>query len=370
MGKTKGNKEGIDVNISDEGIQNNTINETSEYKEIDRKITNMTKRKVLANVEGFTIYSDTIYQITDRFDDMAPNGLQNLGKSKIPFKGNIETCRCPYDRVARVYDTGFYPESFSLKFLDTFDEQQKEMNLRIENIQNPYERVKFVDTSHYNTAFWDDENFEFGVDYTFNTSNPIDTMSLYMILLSGAVAPADDDGSPTYAGAMLQVEDKSNVVDFSTRRSLDKLNVSSKVVGALDEGGRSKQHIINILVYLGVIEILDTEDIDFIKVEFERWLDERIVNLESFMGIYNSCNNTDEGKLQTDMLDMYHKLVYLKNKRRIEVGKDGVYYQSNYLGADLKGAARDLTSREDMEEANMMVLSAYEKSIMKDNSIE
>lgn len=67
----------------------------------------MEEKKVLANVYGFKILSDTIYKVIGKTDTSAPIPFVERGISKVPFEGNKTVVYCPYDNIKKVYDTGF-----------------------------------------------------------------------------------------------------------------------------------------------------------------------------------------------------------------------------------------------------------------------
>ena len=90
-------------------------------------------KKVLVEVNGFNIMSDTLYEVVGKHDGSAPQAFQDANIAKAPFPENATHVCCPWDDFSEVCNSGFYPRSRCYNGMDK-DEVDKLVDQRVNNI--------------------------------------------------------------------------------------------------------------------------------------------------------------------------------------------------------------------------------------------
>lgn len=103
----------------------------------------------MAEVNGFNIMSDTLYEVVGKHDGSAPQAFQDANIAKAPFPENATHVCCPWDDFSKAYNTGFYPRSRCYNGLDK-NEIDKLVKQRVDNIMKPFEEMSQMDLSQTN----------------------------------------------------------------------------------------------------------------------------------------------------------------------------------------------------------------------------
>ena len=166
-------------------------------------------KKVLVEVNGFNIMSDTLYEVVGKHDESAPQAFQDANIAKAPFPENATHVCCPWDDFSEVYNTGFYPRSRCYNGMDK-DEVDKLVDQRVNNIMKPFENISQKDLSQTNFEFWDDAKDKIYMGKVYNTANTVELFYLYLAVFSGMLTPQEMDGDPIFMNSMFCFIEKDN----------------------------------------------------------------------------------------------------------------------------------------------------------------
>ena len=319
-------------------------------------------RIIYADIGGMKIMSDTIYIVSDKKDESAPSGLRELGFSKIPFPDNHTWCSCKYDTRAAVYDTGFYRNSPSLLDIPSV-ERADELNRRLEYIMRPYQRVRNQSLDQNDFEFWDSFNVKNYTDKVYDTEDVVARFELYISLLSKELTPASEEGNPSYMDSFYIVENKTNAINYRKRRAVDKLDATAAFAAGINQRGQKRDAMVDILVYLGVINIVDAVDGGFMKAAFAEWVDRERTNIDRFIDIHARAK---EDRRFAEILCCHKILKYLYQRNKLQMTVDSVTYKNIYVKTgDLKVAAMTICGDHDRREGEFNQLRIDFQQLME-----
>lgn len=319
-------------------------------------------KKVLADVNGFSILSDTIYEIVGKDDKSAPQAFRDANIVKAPFEGNDDWIVCPYDSLANVYDTGFYSRSRCYARMDQ-DDVKRTLDDRINNIMRPYEDFRQVDMSQTNFDFWDNASEAIYMGKIFNTADPVDTLFLYIGVHSGMITPKEMDGDPFYMHSKFCIVEKNVAKDFIQQREINKMNLSYKFISALTKGGKSRQSVIDLLLYIGIITRPDLKEDDYYTGSLSNWMNNKKTNIDYLLDVWD--RSEDDGFKE---VLQYNRIINILQKRgKIRSSNEGLLYNGQLLGPDAKASAEHITTNKAMVETKLALLSEYEELIAMDS---
>lgn len=324
-------------------------------------------KRLLADVSGMKIYSDSIYVITGKSDETAPDGYQERGISKSPFLGNKTIVPCPFDAKLRVYDTGFYAGSKCFKGMPEY-EKKEELDRRIKNIKAPYEEATGQDLSQDNNDFWDTTTVRNYDSRLFYTDDIYDLFDLYISLQSKLLTPKDEDGNPEFQKSMYCVEDKTTAVDIRKQRQLDKTEIIYQFMSMLKGTEKQQQNIKDLLMYLNVISSVKLEN-SMIQYSFTNWIEQKNTNIDVYKDAYRrfiSNNQEDRGPQIIAFHRMIKEMVY---SGVLKIESTGIIFMGNSLGPDYITAAMSVVDNKDMLEYKALLLEEYNKMIDKQEKI-
>lgn len=313
------------------------------------------EKKVLANVYGFKILSDTIYKVVGKTDTSAPTPFVERGISKVPFEGNKSVISCLYDNIKRVYDTGFYNASKCF-FGEDPEIVKQEVNLRVKNILKPYEQVTNSNLIQSNEDFWDNKSIDLWTGRYFNTSDPVELFELYIALLSRSLTPKDKEGDPYYAFSMYCVEDKALSGDTLRTRKVRREEISFKYMSAMKGSLYERNCMIDILLFAGVVDNPEIIENDYYTLRLSDYLDGKVSNLEYLNDVISRASRPDG----EETLKMYRMLYVLNIRGIISRDKDGYKMNSVVIGHDLKTVAGLMVNNKDYTDLKIKVMDVYE----------
>lgn len=318
-----------------------------------KKVSEESKR-LLATVSGMKIYSDSVYVVTGKMDEGAPDGFQREGISKAPFPGNKYVTPCSWDKYLSVYDTGFFENSSCFKGMND-SEIESEVKLRNKNIRFPYETATGENLDQSNFDFWDSFSVKVYDGRLFYTKDINDLFDLYIALQAKALTPKDEDGNPDFQGSMYCVEDKTTAVDVKKQRQLDKTEIIYKFMSMLNGDTSDKQTICDLLLFLDIIYSVEV-DPEMVRYSFTNWIEAKNTNVDAYKEAYRRYVETEEN---TDIIHFHRMIKEMVYSGLIRVGTDGVVFDGVNLGGDMTSAAMALSKDKSLIEVKANILSSY-----------
>lgn len=315
----------------------------------------MEEKKVLANVYGFKILSDTIYKVIGKTDTSAPIPFVERGISKVPFEGNKTVVYCPYDNIKKVYDTGFYVASKCF-FGEDPNVIKQEVALRVKNILKPYEQVTNTNPIQSNEEFWDNKSADLWTGRYFNTSNPVELFELYIALLSKSLTPKDKEGDPDYSFSMYCVEDKALSGDNLKTRKVKREEVSFKYMSAMKGSIYERNCMIDILLFAGVIDNPEIIETDYYTLRLSDYLDAKVTNLEYLCDVIERASRQES----EEVFKIYRMLYVLNIRGSISRDREGYRMNSTIIGQDLKAIADLMVKNRDYSDLKIQVMDLYD----------
>lgn len=286
------------------------------------------------------------YQVISKFDADAPDGFQKERTTKFlnPDMAT-KTHVAFFDMDRKIYDTGLTKNSKALKNLYKNDESAIQTALRqiTSLITNPLISIKSADTIDPNNLdFWDEpeENFSvnLGVDLVFNTNDTIQLYQLYQLILQGKLAPAGLESEPLYkTNAQYAVENKSDVVEVSQKRELDKSKALFKFMTLLNT---DKNLLNSVLDLAGIRGVDNRTDEALLNNVFTQWLNkDENQNPKRFLEIYKNNYESDSGR---QFLTLFTAIKDLERKGVIQRKMSGLVLGEEVLGKTTEEAAQKI----------------------------
>lgn len=325
-------------------------------------------KRLLATVGGMKIYSNSIYVITGKMDEEAPTGYQDRGISKTPFPGNKTVSCCSWDKALRVYDTGFFINSACYKGYSTH-EKKSEMEMRIKNIRIPFEESANEDLDQKNFDFWDTYQIDLYDGRLFYTNDVRDLFELYISILSKSLTPKEEDGNPLYVESYYCVEDKTTAVDIKRQRQIDKADILYRFMDMMKGSEEEKQNMYDLLLYLDIIKSVDL-DPSMVQYIFTDWIDRKNTNVDMFKDALRRFIDASEEENGSQIIKFHRMIREMIEGMVISINADGLYLNSENIGADAISASMDIVSNKSMLETKSRVLEAYNALKNKHKKIE
>lgn len=319
-------------------------------------------KKVLVEVNGFNIMSDTLYEVTGKHDSSAPQAFQDANIAKAPFPENATHICCPWDNFSGAYDTGFYARSRCYNGLDK-DEVNRLVKQRVDNIMKPFEDITQKDLRQTNFEFWDDAKDKIFMGKVFNTSNVNELFYLYLAIFSGMLTPQELDGDPMFMNSMFCLVEKDNAKDFVQQREINKMNISYKFINALKKGGEDRQSVIDLLLYIGIVTRPDFTEDDYYLGSLSNWMNEKKTNVDYLLDIWDRSLESDFH----EVLEFYRIINVLQRNGRVTMSPNGIQYNGQTLGPDVRTSAEFVASKKDMVSVKASMLDEYEEMMSMDN---
>lgn len=313
-------------------------------------------KKVLVEVNGFNIMSDTLYEVVGKHDGSAPQAFQDANIAKAPFPENATHVCCPWDDFSEVYNTGFYPRSRCYNDMDK-DEVDKLVDQRVNNIMKPFENISQKDLSQTNFEFWDDAKDKIYMGKVYNTANTVELFYLYLAVFSGMLTPQEMDGDPIFMNSMFCFIEKDNAKDFVQQREINKMNISYKFINALKKGGKERQAVIDLLLYIGIVTRPDFTEDDYYTGSLSNWMNEKKTNIDYLLDIWD---RSLEGDFE-EVLEFYRIVNVLQRNGRINMTPSGLQYNGQIIGPDTRTSAEFLATKKDLISVKANVLDEYEE---------
>lgn len=297
---------------------------------------------LICEINGLAIRKNTTYQIVDKIDNNALDGLRHYGSTKFPLSGSSDFVGPVYDKVAKVYDTGFYVHSPIYSGVSLEDRQSFVDKLHT-NIVEPYELIYGIGVlDNKNTSFWDDFVINLESGRVFNTSNIQDLLELYIAMTGFHLTPSEKVGDPRFEKSSFVIEDRTSTLE---KRNVRKANYMTALQKFFVMLSTNKHKLVPVLRYVGMKGAMfldsDNTDDETINAYFKDWIDEEPAHVDDFLRVCKLA----EKKLGMEEITMYSILLQKqKEKELVKVGDEYVYDEMP-LGHDLKLSAKNLVTK-------------------------
>lgn len=318
----------------------------------------MSDKKLLFEVEGFEVYSDSLYVVNNRVDYDAPSGFVERGTTQLPSDGVGETFYCPFIASGNsgegVYDTGFYVNSPCYRTVkDTKSKELIVKNLK-KNLVEPYANEKGAeDVSHNNLDFWDKQKFFITAGDVINSNNPNDLMKIYFALRHRKVCPKGLEKEPRFDNASYIVVD----INKDVKKRDEKVSKQFRVIEIFTTLLKTdRARLVSLMEYVGIRTSTSVED-NTLTSFFYEYIQESESNIDRFIDLFEHTD-TEVGRAE---IDIYLVLKELRSDRKIDKAENGIlFYNDIELGPNLKTAANNIARQKDFRELKRSLLLGEE----------
>ncbi len=300
-------------------------------------------KKILFKVRDFVVREGSIYKIIGKPDTNAPDGLVQLGTTKIPSPmiANDVSCRWKMTNKANgsgLYDTGLYAGSPCYMTMDK-DEIKERLQLLEENLVEPFERTHEEGVLHQaNLDFWDNYRIRLNQGRIFNTKNVEDLLDMFIALNSYELTPKEHVGNPAYKGSQFCIEDSTKVQDIENEVADLSIQAIGHYVSLKEE---NPQMLKNILRYIGLTSANTDIDLNTLSSVIFKWINSDNQNPKKFEDAYELATNPN-----TQNIVDYYTMIGDLATYGVVSRENGFYtYNGINLGADLKSSAKYLNSK-------------------------
>lgn len=285
-------------------------------------------------VNNIDIKSNTIYQVTDKYDADAPEGLKKLGMSKMPQLGIAEIEPCIFHEKKGVWDTGFFEQSPC--YTGKKDNEIKTLvNTLNTHIVKPYERNAGDGKLNHQrgNAEWDKFGVKLYTGRTFNTNEPQDLLDLYIAVLHNHVVRKEDSGQHFAMKAKYCLINKEEATTVKDERRLNKADAIGSYYSMLHT---DREKLMYTLEYIGIISTHEIEDkvltsIFMEYVEGGKNAHENVKRVNDAFSLSTSESGYDE-------ICMHSTLSNLVKKGKIQKIRSEFYIDDTLLGGNIKEA--------------------------------
>lgn len=309
----------------------------------------MNKEKdLLFEVDGFKVYSNSVYFVKDKIDYDAPSGFEKEGVSKLPHDGVTHTFTAKFaatDSQGKegTWDTGFFSGSNCFRNLSR-SQAEIEAKSNWERVAKPYLVYNSMEESVLSPSatneWWDKKLMEIHSGKTFNTSKPNEVFELYFALLNGVLTPEGQEGNAKYRFP------KSSyvIIDIeSKRKRKDEINdFMFEAVGTFtgllktDRTGLNK-----LLDYVG-LTVSETVSESALKTMFRDFIESSESKMKLFLKVAEEFQS-DAGR---EKIELYKILKSRYPAKGVTKSNSGEFlFEGLEIGGDLKTAAQNIATR-------------------------
>lgn len=312
----------------------------------------LAEKKILFNIYGMDIKSDTVYQITPRVDNNAPQAFIDAGTTKVlSLEVDNAVPGAIFDEQKNAWDTGMYLESRALTKAFPSEAERKKVLLTIKkNITEPIEALKGAGVlSHIATKeqnkFWDEYRITVKKDKIFSTNKPEDILNIFLIILHRQVKPSHvPSGNPEFSKAQYSIQDKDSVVDRQQQVEMDQMEASGIFYNLLKT---NKKDLSVVLEYLS-LSASEKSDNSALTAIFNRFIKDKqdgIQNTKLFLKTAEKLS-TEDGETELYLFDKLRKLTL---KGRVKQKKGQIWFNDEFIGDSFKDAALRAMSNKELQ---------------------
>lgn len=250
---------------------------------------------------------------------------------------NVENLATFNDRL-KTWDTGLYAESPMLRKLIPDDTARKTaLNNLTKYIVTPIEKSmgkEALSNLSDNNDFWDGFTTTIFKGKVFNTSDPLQLLQLYLLLIRRVLTPQEHQSHPNFMNSQYCILDKELVMDKENEKSLRVTKAFGLYWGLKNSNKSSLVAILNYLNF-AVDEKTTESSLDLMFKRFIEHPKEGIFNIKEFIQVAEDYS-TKEGK---NIINFYQKLKEMYASGHVELRGKEVYIDGNYIASSFKLAA-------------------------------
>lgn len=294
------------------------------------------------NANIYFIEKNRIYTVGNKRDADAPDGFQQLGTTKLPDPDiGVKMCNLAvadpdkHTKSRPHYDTFMTEHSRRVNrmFPDKSERDAHLKNVReliLEPVEEIYGREGIL--SPTNREFWDSEDGRKDIfnKEIFNTSDPIDFMHLYMLIMNRELAPENYQSRPTYNLAQFTVVDYEDNVDIKQKQEFSKNQAISRM---MTTGSTNLTQLTTLLDYMGVYSASKGEKLEDISFVFTDWIDQEVQNARLFNTTYEELMTSKSG---AEILETFSVVKGLVETKDIALRFGQYYFQDEEVGTSLR----------------------------------
>ena len=304
---------------------------------------------ILFTIHGFKIRANTIYQITEKLDSSATEGFKEYKTTKAihPDISNEEPGAI-FDSTLGIWDTGLYVNSRALREAVPVEAERTKLVSDVNKyITKPLEKLRgagLLSHSTDNNEFWDNYRISIKKGEFFNTDTVEDLYKIYLSILHKYVTPKALESHPAFKNTQYCIIDKEDAVDRKMEHEMDLMQASGIFYSLLKEKPKDLSLILDYLK-MGVSE--KTEDRVLTSL-FNNWLKDKTdgyQNAKVFVKTYESFL-TEGGEKE---IFYYSKMKELISKGVIKQRKNEIWFEDEFIAADLRAASRTIMATPDLE---------------------
>lgn len=310
------------------------------------------ERKLLFTVDGFEVFSNSVYEVKDKVDGDAPSGFVKARVSKIPSSGVGESFPfryiIPQGMKTGKWDTGFYKESPMYAFTDDADKKVKEL---VKNVLEPYRKAVGlkIAVDETNDEVMDSTSFTVKTKLSYNTANPVDTMSLYAALVTKNLVPPGAAGDSRYAKAFYTVEDKTKVIESKHESHALSYECMKKFSRTYDKDKATLDLIFGWME----LKLPANASEETSAAILSEYIKDSYDKAKTFLNLVEE-SETNQGLTK---LELYAKLKDAFKKGNKVVKQNGsFFFEGEEIGPDLKSAAENISKNTSLKDVKVELL--------------
>ena len=288
---------------------------------------------------SFTLKSNTTYRIIGREDTSTPMGYRERGITKLEHPMNGESAVMSFDTNRKIWDTGLYTNSpcyskvkDSEQISETVEKLTKYLVPHLINIL-PEDALSYKSSNNY----WDSYSFPMNQNLTISTNTPEKFFGMWIALISGKVAPEDDQKNPVYRenGTPYIIINSKEKADRNTSLKFEASKATFNFMKLLD---KNKETLIDILTYSDMKAGLKTED-SILNSQFINWIGNKTTGLKKAQNFNQTVEKFDTPKKREE-LEIWKMLKKGVSKGEIKLHRSEYFVGDVKIGNNLKVAAK------------------------------
>ena len=294
--------------------------------------------KVKVPGTNFILESNKTYRIIGKVDPSSPQGYQDRGITKYEHPLNSENAIIRFNDERKIWDTGLYADSPCYARMNSEDITET-VNILQKHLV-PYLKTSFpedvFENSKESNKYWDTYGFPINQNKTYSTNTPEVFFGIFTAILTGKVAPEEEQKQPRYRQLMTPFIIINSAEKSSNKQKLD--FAKSKAVFNLMSGlEKDKELLVEILKYAGFKTSADTQD-SILNSMFKRWID-RPTDGAKDAAYFNDAYSKFTKKKGKEELEIYRMLEKGVSKGKITYERSEYFVDDENIGANLKEAA-------------------------------
>lgn len=305
---------------------------------------------ILFELNDFSVRENTLYEVTSKIDSSSPDGFRTFRTSKVlspdvkdGYPGAI------FDSNLGIWDTGLYDNSRALiKAIPSSTDRTAFVKNIAKVLVKPLVDLKgkdYLSQFKENNTFWDGFRINLYAGRVFNTERPEDLLQLFLVLLHRQVTPKPLESNPNYKNSQYCIIDKEDSVDRKMEAEMAMMEAQGTFFNLLKT---KKDDLLLILDFLRLNISPKTEDRVIVSL-FNNWLKDVTDGYQNsgiFIKTYKNFLTKDGEK----EMFLFSKLKEAIKKNKVKTKKNEVWFDDEYIGADIKAATRVIMERAELQE--------------------